>query len=216
MATLTKDCDLMQGYAPRPDGQQTYGYIRSLTINDVVLPADQIISRPLQPGSSTTTQSVVGVLDLANWLDTGPTQPIDFTARISAANRQQLASMLVSKLTKVIVSIDFVVNEYDPVVKQYYTSFKSNKGVAPSGAAQTTTPTTFGSSSSSPIYGVVAVVNGAVAVELGSTAQQDIPGFVDYQMTLRLGPAVASGPQQILVQTSPTNKLIKPFGLPPT
>jgi hypothetical protein len=217
MATLTKDCDLAQGYSPSPDGKQPYGYILSLTIGNVVLPADVVIMQaypksgvPPRPGSS-TTRSAFGVLDLANWVDTAPTQPIDFTARISAANRQRIASMVLSQLPKVVVSIDFVVNEYDRVVAQYYTSFKSYSGTLPSGVSSTAT---IGASSASPIYGVLAVVDGAVAVNLGSTPQQDLPGFTNYAMTMRLAPPVTSTTQKILVQTSPTNKIIRPWGLP--
>lgn len=211
MATLTKDCDLAQGYAPRVGGQQPYGYIRSLTIGSMVLPADHVVPKPGSP----ITESVVGVLDLTNWVNGGPTDTIDFTARISAANRQQVASMHLSG-TKVIVCTDFVVNEYDGVAAKYYTSFKSYSGAPPTGSTTTSTTTGPGPSSTSPIYGVLAVVNGAVTVELGSMPQQDVPGFADYQMTMRLAPAVAPAPQQILVQTSSTNKTIKPFGLPQT
>ncbi|MCY1059597.1 hypothetical protein [Nannocystis sp. SCPEA4] len=116
MATFQKHCDIYQGYNFKRDVQTPIGFITALTIGDITLTADQTCKDPLAPDKDLT---VVTVLSGAMW-GLGVTDPFYFSGQVSVYNKQQVKQLTYKDLTKVDVSFDFMVYEYDPIEKAYF------------------------------------------------------------------------------------------------
>lgn len=119
MPNITKACSLYQGFNFKKDQQHTVGFIVSMKIGDTTLTADIAVKDPLNP---TTDLKVVAVLNDASW-DVGPTDAIYYSGQISTANRQNVAMLVMSDLTKIEVLFKFAVYEYDPLQKKYFKCF---------------------------------------------------------------------------------------------
>lgn len=216
--TFSKECDVGQGFNFKPDVQRPFGYINTLRFGDnniapdikVVAPAGATGTKSGSTGgatadtSGTFTKAVVGVLSQATW-STLANGNITFQGRISAANMQRLNMLVMQSQKKVVVALSFMVNEYSPVSKSYFPSLTSYKGTVPSGVAAQSVPP---GDASAPIYAVLG------SLKIDSPAKTDPLGITNYSFELMLAPTIASMPQQIMIQTSATNKLVKPFGLP--
>jgi hypothetical protein len=122
MASIDKACDTYQGYNFKRDVQTTVGFITSLKIGDKELAADQLCSDPENPSEDL---EVVAVLSQTSW-GTGVTDALYFAGQISAPNKQEIAMLLLSDLTKVDVTGQFAVYDYDLVGKAYFKSFHSD------------------------------------------------------------------------------------------
>ena len=231
MATMfVASCDIGQGYNFKQDEHQTFGYINSLAIGENDIAPDIKVVEPsiLNAASTnntttpTTTNTsgvfnkpVVAVLEEVSW-STLPNENITFKGRISVANSQQLNMILMQSLKQVVVTISFVVYKYDLVNQKYFTNFMSYAGTAPS-SVKTSNPgdTGFGIDATKPIYALLGKTSStAFGIKLGSKAEEDPIGIKNYTLELTLAPPIAKAPQQIIIQTSATIKLVQPWGLP--
>ncbi len=206
MASLEKTCDVGEGFNPRPDVHATVGHLQSLTIGDTVIAADLRVPRPGSP----TPVAVTGVLSAVTWADMAPTTPIELVADVSAANRQMIAAATLAGSAKALVRVAFVVYEYDRVAGATYTSFRSYLGSEPRSTRPGSPSSGPAAQDARPIYGVVR----AGDVEVDATPSGAVPGLPTHRFLLRLNPMPAPQAQQLLVQTSTTNKMIRGFGLP--
>jgi hypothetical protein len=71
---------------------------------------------------------VAAVLEDVAW-SMLPNDNITLTARISPANASLLNALAMQPLKRVIVTLSFAVYQYDPINSKYFTSFLSYKGV---------------------------------------------------------------------------------------
>jgi hypothetical protein len=207
---IEKLCDVGQGFNFNRDSRVTHGHVTQLTIGETNIAADILVAKTLggtRAMDGVFTVPVVAVLEQVSW-DTSPTSKITIGARISVANAQLLQALPMPK--KVVVRIALVVYDYDIVNNVFYSSFVTFKGTAPS--TGTTQTTIVGSNEVPPVYGLI---NNSVepGVRVGSL-QMEPPGVVNYSLALTLAPIVAPSPQQLKLQTSATNKVIKAWGLP--
>lgn len=226
-----KICDVGQGLSFKQDEHFTFGYITALAIGDTTLKADFKVADPLakpQPveskgtlgggGADTSgilTKAVVAVLEKVTW-NTEPTGMIEFEGRVTPANMQAIYSLTMQGLSKLVVQFGFVVFEYDYVHNRYYTAYATNKASKPSGQQPTGVGAIgFGSASNVvPIFGLLAKEGNSIKLTAEQKMADDPPGFRNHAFTLAVAATAASQVQQIRAQTSDTNKMIKPWGLP--
>jgi hypothetical protein len=221
---LVKECSVERGFNFVAGGHERLGYVSSLTLGNTSIPADLRVAEegtllgtrsggPILPGGETAgiySRSVVAVLAQVSW-STLPTAPIEFTARVSVANRHMIGVLAQSAGTTIVVSLAWSVYEFDLVAGAYYPSFFSYKGTAPATAPK---PAPVVGSAAQPIFGVVRKVSGVFAVSVDPAPATDVPGIVNHVFRMTLSPMVAVSPQQLMIQTSKSNKVIKAFGLP--
>ncbi len=223
------DCDISQGYNFKQDEHHTFGYITSWVIGANNIAPDIKVVEPASintagnvgtTGGATGTSSVfnkpvVSVLENISW-STLPNENITIRGRISIANAQQLNMLLMQSLKKVVLGISFVVYKYDLVNQKYYTSFVSYLGEAPNGAPTNPGSTGFGNTTTEkPIYALLGKTSGTeFGIKVSPKAAEDPLGIRNHTLELTLAPPIAKKPQQILIQTSNTVKIIQPWGIP--
>lgn len=122
---IAKTLDLAQGFAPQKDKQTAVGCLTSLTVGGKTLSADIQTKDPSTLTSATPTpQACVAVLQMVEW-DTSVTGTFRFSGQVSAANKQAVAALLLTKPTNGEVKFQLTVSEYDPVAKVYFRSISS-------------------------------------------------------------------------------------------
>lgn len=216
---LQKQCDIGQGYVFKPDERHTFGHINTLALGDSNIPSD---IKVLDPATATSPQPPAGpsyldatdiftypvaaVLEDVAW-STLPNENITLKARISPANASLLNTLASQPLKRVIVTLSFAVYQYDPVNSKYFTSFLSYKGVtSPKGGG-------FGPESAKPISALFAKTGATTfGLQVGA-AQEDPLGIHNHTVELILAPPIVNTPQQLLIQTSDTLKMIQPWGI---
>lgn len=114
LATL----NLQQGFNYQKDNLKPFGFITSLTIDGTALTAELSVKNTAAPVMA------VGVLESATWT-AGLTDPLEFTAAISAQNRVAILALLHKGMSGSTVEIQFVAYSYDPNKKAWYTAFQS-------------------------------------------------------------------------------------------
>lgn len=203
---FARECDIGQGFNFKSDEHHTFGYLTQLFLGDnIVAPDIRINANPVVGALS----AVVAVLSHVDW-STLPNENIAFEARISPANKQRLAMLAQQGLKNVAFKVAFVIYQYDPVATNYYTSFRSHAGTAPTGFTE---PPAGEPPSLQAKLGKTATDPG---LKLGSEPEADPTGILNHALHLGLAPPVAKRPQQILIQTAVNVKMIKAWGIPQT
>lgn len=125
MADYSRSCDIHQGFSFQRDQQDTIGYINSMKLGDTELAADLEVNTP-----EGKQEKVVAVLSGVSH-DVATTNPISFSGQVSVKNRQNIAQLVYTNLSKIHVEIKFVVWEFDPAKDKntYYKAFHSNNAV---------------------------------------------------------------------------------------
>ena len=210
-----KQCDIGQGYNFKPDEHHTFGHINTLALGDNNIPSDIRVVDPAAVTSATGypdsadifTYPVAAVLEDVAW-SMLPNDNITLTARISPANASLLTTLATQPLKRVIVNLSFAVYQYDPVHQKYFTSFLSYKGVtSPKGGG-------FGDTGAKPISALFAKTSATTFGLKVGAAQEDPLGIHNHTVELILAPPIVNTPQQLLIQTSDTLKMIQPWGIP--
>ncbi|MDI3286925.1 hypothetical protein [Polyangium sp. 15x6] len=122
MPEFRKVLDVYQGFNYKKDKQTAVGFITSIKVGDTTLTADLTCKNPMNP---TEDLAVVAVLRDILW-ETGVTDAVYLTGQVSATNKQNIALLIYTSMTNVLVTFQFSVYEYDPVQKEYYLCFHSN------------------------------------------------------------------------------------------
>mgnify|MGYP000644450110 CR=1 FL=1 len=134
MPSYERDLDLPQGYNFKKDVQKPIGFITSLTIGGIRLLTDQTVTtpftRPTNTGATTATEAVgtlkvVAVLKKIKW-DLGDTDPIEFEGTLSVTSKQTVMGLLYASMLDTSVRISWVVYEYDPLNRKYFSAFASS------------------------------------------------------------------------------------------
>lgn len=147
MAEYTRELNLPQGYNFKKDVQLPIGFLTKLQIGTELFVADQTVNSPVGvtagSGVETTataekgTLKVVGVLNNITWA-MGDTDAIIVKGTISIAGKQAFSGLLYASMIDIDVTFGFVVYEYDPLAKKYYTAFSNgNTGAADGGLGAT-------------------------------------------------------------------------------
>lgn len=232
MAEYTRECDVGQGFNFKQDEHYTFGYITGLVIGESSLVPDFKVADPLtvpeptkaaaslDQGAETKThgiftKQVVAVLQSATWANVLATDMIDFTGRISSTNMQLITNLTMQSMAKVVVRISFIVFEYDSVSNSYYPSFSSYEGSEPLGSKPGTVSGGFGANTSvKEVYGILGKDGNNFKLKATVKAADDPPGFINHEFEISVAATAAPEVQQMQIQTSSVNKMIKPWGLP--
>jgi hypothetical protein len=120
-AEIRLTLDAQKGLVLGADDMRPYGYLTSLKISGVALPAD------LRAGNAT----VVGVLQSFHWLGSA-TSPLEFTLVVSTLNKQRLMMRQNQKPPVIGSAVEFSFGtfEYDPLQKVWFPSLAQASGVA--------------------------------------------------------------------------------------
>lgn len=206
--SLSKECDVGQGYSFKPTGRQAFGYITSWSIGDKVLTPDIKVLAPSAsaPSGAAVSQSVLSVLSGLTW-STLPNENITLQGRISLAAAQQLQMFALQSLKKAVMWVSFVTYEYDPVSQAYFTSVKTNLGVPPSPTVKPPGPI---NPATPPLYALL----GGQGFQVAAKVEEDPIGVKNHAFTLTLAPPIVPTAEQILIQTSSKTKVVQPWGLP--
>ncbi len=234
---FTKTCDKDQGFDFKQDEHKTFGYINTLVIGDVEIQPDlKVVEASADSGvkikaggagsasgddKGTTgvfTKPVVAVLKSASW-NTLPTDTIKFEGLVSTSNMQTISMLTMQSLAKIVIRFSFVIYEYDPVKQVYFPSFCSREGSAPTNTPPAASKgLSFGTDpNAKPIFGILGKdgPEGAFQLKVVPDISGDAPlGLKVHDMTLHVAPPTAKATQQIKIQTSNDNKIVKGWGLP--
>ena len=124
MPSFNRNLDVYQGFNFKKDSQGPVGFVTKLNIGGTDIKADLTTCK--DPTSPDTDVKAVMVLDGYSW-DTGVTDPLGFTGRISVDNKQIVAGLLLGTLTNTEVKAEFALYEYDPQKKKYFKSAYNNE-----------------------------------------------------------------------------------------
>jgi len=123
MANISVVCDVVQGFNFKKDKTTAVGFITQMTLGGVQLAADLSVKDPEKP---TASLSVVAVLSSVTWY-AGASDPIYFSAQVSADNRQRIAvSLMLTNQSTLAVPFRFAVYAYDTQAKKYFKRMVSN------------------------------------------------------------------------------------------
>lgn len=231
--TFERECDPGQGFNFKQDEHFTFGYITTLTIGDTEIdPSFKVFDpsdMPDPPKKASATgggedsvgasqsfkKPVVAVLTKLAW-GTQTTDHIDFEGRIAPKNMQLINTLLMSNLKKLVVEISFTVFEYDNVNNAYFPVIASFKGSQPIGMkpASAKGGGFKTDSKAKPVYGLLARDSNTLKLTATTTPESEPAGFFNHAFTISVAATSAPAVQEIQIQTSTTNKLIKPWGLP--
>jgi hypothetical protein len=123
MPELRKVLDVYQGFNYKKDKQTPVGFLTKLKLGDKDLKADLTCKDPTNP---TQDLKVVAVLRDILW-ETGVTDAVYLTGQVSMNNKQEISLLVYTSMTNVDSEFQFSVYDYDPVAKQYFLCFHSNK-----------------------------------------------------------------------------------------
>lgn len=185
--SFQKNLDVYQGYNFKKDVQTPVGFITALKIGDITLTADQTCKDPMSPETDLKT---VTVLSGSFW-EVGVTDSLYFSGRISVANKQQVMQLLYKDLTKVDVTCNFVVYDYDPLEKKYF------KCQLPTEDAE--------------LNGLLEKSGSDLNVSVSDDAASEVQSPENYVFQIGIKPQPSA--QKITLATSFTDKIVKAWGL---
>src|SRR5690349_21510516 len=105
MPSYRRVLDIYQGYNFKKDKQVPVGFITKMKVADQELAVDQTSKDPTAPQ---TDLQCMAIMDDVQW-DVGLTDAVYMSGRLSAVNRQTIATLLYNDLTNVEVVFQFSV-----------------------------------------------------------------------------------------------------------
>ncbi|MBG0564333.1 hypothetical protein [Actinoplanes aureus] len=215
MPEFSEHCDPIDALDFRADETRPAGYLLDLAVGDTIVPAGLKVAVPTDvtaepsPGAGVRLTPAVAVLGSLSW-STVPGDPIRIFAYAEIGVAQTLAALRQSGRADVLVRVAVAIYEYDPGMRAYFTRFRTHAGAAPPGAPPGSPMDP--AAPATPVYGRL----GRDGLLVARDPEDLTPGVRAHALQFELLPVPAAGPQQILLQTSPTTKVVKPFGLPQT
>lgn len=199
---FSRSLDVEQAFNFNRTRQVAFGYVTALTIGRVPLMADFTESDPsIAMGTTSGTVSmqtapnlkVVGAIESVSW-ELGTEDPIEFSIRISAMNKQKVMGVQYSTAAAVDVVVGFKVYEYDQAAFMYYIAFASSQ-------------------SGTPIQGQIKKSRGDSGLKLsvGFEPASEVWAPANFALSFTIRPKTLM-PQQLYLGTSITGRLIKPWG----
>lgn len=231
METIEKTCDVSQGFNFIPDDKKTFGYLTAFVVGDQAFMPDFKLRNPMKSpkppkpmaaGDTTEVESndfgltmpVVGVLETITWEGAQTAGKITLTAAMSAQNIQLARTLKLMTLPKYVISIGFIVYEYDPVAQTYFESLVTYAGKKLSGTKPAESSGGFGANKEvKSIYALLSRDSGVPKMDIEPALLEDVPGVVVYKATIDIHAATSKEEQLIKLQTSKANKMIKRFGV---
>ncbi|WP_328472233.1 hypothetical protein OHA21_09325 [Actinoplanes sp. NBC_00393] len=205
MPEFSKDCDPADAIFFRPDKSEPIGYLLDLSVASTTVPAELKVAVPtdvtaqVSPGTGIRLTPAVAVLGSISW-SLRPNEPIRIFAYAEVAVAQTLAALRRRNLPDPVARVSIVIYDYDPAREAYYPQFRTRGG---GGAPDPTVPAT-------PVTGWL----GKDGLLVAEDPEDLTPGVRVHAVQFELVPVATAVPQQILIQPSPHETIIKDFGTP--
>lgn len=188
MPSFNRYCDIMQGYNLRQDVQTPIGFITSLKVGDTTLKADQTCKDPMSPESDV---SVFAVLSGVSW-EVGITDAIMLSGQISNAQRKSVMLLTYKDMSKVDVTFQFTIYDYDPIEKKYF------KCMLPTDDAK--------------LNGLLEKNGDDLNIAVADEPSHEVQSPLNYSFQIGIKPQTKAA-QQVTIAASFTDKVVKPWGL---
>ena len=186
MAESSYNCSINQGFNFEKDAQIAVGHLNFLKIGEQEYTADISITNP---ESVTEEVKVVGVLSQMYW-NGGYADPIQFSAQVSTANKNLLATLVHTSLSNTEVLFEFTVYEYDPEKLKYFKCFHTNDV---------------------QLKGLINKSGGELEIEMGTDQNQEVVSPKNF--TLNLGVMPQDEDQAVHISVSTDGKFAKKWGI---
>lgn len=185
MPQFNRSLDVYQGFNFRKDKQTNIGFINSLKIGTVTLATDITAKDPLAP---TTDLTVVSVMSDFTW-GLGVTDSLSLSGQIGIANKQSVATLLLSDLSNVTVEVQLTIYEYDPLAKKYFKSFCTD----------------------AVLKGIVEKEGGDLSLIAADDPSQEVQSPKNFAFSISVKPEPLS--QSITLATGDTKNVVKQWGI---
>jgi hypothetical protein len=186
MASSEYYCDVNQGFNFEKDSQVVVGHLNSLKIGEKEYTADISVG---DPESVTEVVTVVGVLGNIEWQG-GYADSISFSAQISTANKNLLATLVHTNLVNTEVLMEFTVYEYDPEKLAYFKCFHTN---------------------AVKLKGLIEKSGGELSIQVGTEQNSEVVSPKNF--TFNLGVMPQDEDQAVHVAVSTSGKFAKKWGV---
>lgn len=229
MAEFNRTLELGQGLNFKQDEHQAFGYITKMTIGEESFKADVSVVDPFGAlgkkeskdlgfeanNAGRLSKKVVSVLSAATW-DYTPTGPIKLEGIVSLFNMNKLAAVAIMQNKGVGIQIEFVVYDYDIAASKFYPAFFSAYGHGPiSGKGAAATQSNEASDANAkPLFAVLGKEGTTFGITVDQAPSTETGSLAAFKFTLNLASPRANQPQQVVIQTSTSHKLVLPWGLP--
>ncbi len=186
MPEFRKQCDIFQGFDFKKDKQTVVAHITHLTIAGTVLPPDLTCKDPINPQRAL---QVVAVCSDVMW-ELGVTDAVYFSGQVSAANKQNILSLVYNTLANTAVVVQFTVYAYDQLSKAYFKTFDC---------------------SGTDLAGLLEKRGGDLNLTVSDDASTEVPSPENYSMNIGIKPQQLA--QSLTVAMSSDRQVIKSWGL---
>ncbi len=185
---ISHSCNVYQGFNLQSDRQDTVGFIESIKIGDYQLDADLSVTDPMDVSKSI---KVVGIVSDIYWAG-GYYNPIQFSCRVSEANKTTIAALTQQSLENTNVELIFSIYAYDPdpEAKVYFKCFHTN---------------------SCDLRGLIEQKGSTLLITIDTEPSTDVTSPQNFTFVLSIVPQNVT--QSIYVATSSTQKLQKQWGI---
>ena len=122
-AELSINCDVVQGFNFSPGQTTPVGHLTYLKIGGTTFASDLDVTDPEDPVGD--SMGVAGVMDDIYWAG-GPSYPIQFTVRLSTANKNIATVLTHTELASTEVLFRYNAYDYDAGQGRYYKAFHTN------------------------------------------------------------------------------------------
>lgn len=181
-------CSAYQGFYFQTDHQENVGHVTYMKISSsTVLNNDLTVVNPI---SYPQTVPVVGVMKSIEWAG-GVADPIYMSFLVSTTNKQTVAMLILSSLQNTEVEFDFNVYKYDPLAKTYFKTFYPVNNAH--------------------LLGLIESNGSDLNISITDDPDYEIDPPTVYLMTIGIMPQDIS--QQLLVGSSSTQSVVKPWGI---
>lgn len=177
--------DVEQAFNFKKDVQAPVGFITTLEVGKEKLANDLETLR--QPTKPTETMKAVAVLESFSW-ETGTAQPMNLVGRVSTANKQKLATLLLNELINISVKFQYVIYQYDSLEKKYFKSSEHGK----------------------ILEGLIVVDGKDVKLTLDNAPSTDVIAPQNYKFDITIRPEDKE--QEVTLATADTLKVQKKWG----
>lgn len=191
------ECDVSSGFLMDPNEHQRIGWVTKLDgfgLPAGALTADLQVSDPLTAtgGKPMVAVPVVGVLEKFSWAG-GAGDPLQLDLYVSQENAVQIkAAQQTAHVNTAVTVLDFIVIDYDPVAKAWFTELIPAQ----------------------PLSGAIAVVKGnpELDVDLTGTPVKDGIDVLVYKVSIAVSPQ-AHKAYSLKLSNSSTRTVVKSWGV---
>ena len=189
MPALQFSGSIEDGFNFHKDSQETIGHLLELKVGEKKFTADLEVLDPTDIANEKLVK-VVGVISGIDWAG-GFTQPVGLHCQVGDDNAKDAAIQTHKDLTNTDVEFKFVVYQYDPYDKKYYTCFHSGEDT---------------------LKGLVEKNGGALSYEVEITQPSPmVQSPINYGLYLSIVPQEIA--QKLYMAVGEKHKLVKKWGV---